>query len=225
MRRAVSALLRKELRLELRAPQSVPAMALFSVTTLVVFHFALQRGEVDGDLAAGVLCVTLLFAAMLGVSRLFVADREEGGLDGFLLAPVDRTALLVAKALSFLAFLAVVELILVPAFAVLLLGPSPDAAAIARLALVLLLADLGIAVVGTLVGALAVQTQARDLLVPLLALPLLIPVVIGVAKATTPLFLAAGAGAVPVRWLAVLGLYDLVFGLLAYALFDYLVED
>ena len=108
---------------------------------------------------------------------------------------------------------------------VLLLGPSPDAAAIARLALVLLLADLGIAVVGTLVGALAVQTQARDLLVPLLALPLLIPVVIGVAKATTPLFLAAGAGAVPVRWLAVLGLYDLVFGLLAYALFDYLVED
>ena len=150
MRRAVSALLRKELRLELRAPQSVPAMALFSVTTLVVFHFALQRGEVDGDLAAGVLCVTLLFAAMLGVSRLFVADREEGGLDGFLLAPVDRTALLVAKALSFLAFLAVLELILVPAFAVLLLGPSPDAAAIARLALVLLLADLGIAIVGTL---------------------------------------------------------------------------
>ena len=225
MRRAVSALLRKELRLELRAPQSVPAMALFSVTTLVVFHFALQRGEVDGDLAAGVLCVTLLFAAMLGVSRLFVADREEGGLDGFLLAPVDRTALLVAKALSFLAFLAVVELILVPAFAVLLLGPSPDAAAIARLALVLLLADLGIAVVGTLVGALAVQTQARDLLVPLLALPLLIPVVIGVAKATTPLFLAAGAGALPARWLAILGLYDLVFGLLAYALFDYLVED
>jgi heme exporter protein B len=221
----VSALLRKELRLELRAPQSVPAMALFSVTTLVVFHFALQRGEVDGDLAAGVLCVTLLFAAMLGVSRLFVADREEGGLDGFLLAPVDRTALLIAKALAFLAFLAVVELVLVPAFAVLLLGPSPGVSAIARLALVLLLADLGIAVVGTLVGALAVQTRARDLLVPLLALPLLIPVVIGVAKATTPLFLAAGAGAVPLRWLAILGLYDLVFGLLAYALFDYLVED
>jgi heme exporter protein B len=225
VRRAVSALLRKELRLELRAPQTVPAMALFSVTTLVVFHFALQRGEVEGDLAAGVLCVTLLFAAMLGVSRLFVADREEGGLEGFLLAPVDRTALLVAKALAFLAFLGVVELVLVPAFAVLLLGPNPNALAIARLALVLLLADLGIAVVGTLVGALAVQTRARDLLVPLLALPLLIPVVIAVAKATTPLFLAAGAGHLPLRWLAILGLYDLVFGLLAYALFDYLVED
>ncbi len=225
MRRAVGALLRKELRLELRAPQAVPAMALFSVTTLVVFHFALQRGEVAGDLAAGVLWVTLLFAAMLGTSRLFVADHEEGGLDGFLLAPVDRSALLVAKVLAMLGFLAAVEVVAVPAFAVLLLGPTPDAGAIASLVAVLLLADGGIAVIGTLVGALAVQTRARDLLVPLLALPLLIPVVIAAAKATTPLLLEAGAQPVPGRWLAILGLYDLVFGLLAYAVFDYLVED
>jgi heme exporter protein B len=225
MRRAVGALLRKELRLELRAPQSVPAMALFSVTTLVLFHFALQRGQVDGDLAAGVLCVTLLFAAMLGVSRLFVADREEGGLDGFLLAPVDRTALLVAKAVALAGFLVAVELVLVPAFVFLLLGPALDAAAFARLALVLVLVDAGVAVVGTLVGAIAVQTRARDLLVPLLALPLLMPVVIALAKATTPLFLAAGAGSLPVRWLGILALYDLVFGLLAYGLFDFLVED
>jgi heme exporter protein B len=219
VRRTVGAVLRKELRLELRAPQAVPAMALFSVTTLVVFHFALQRGQVDGDLAAGVLWVTLLFAAMLGTSRLFVADHEEGGLDGFLLAPVDRTAL------ALLGFLAAVELVAVPAFALLLLGPTPDAGAVAALVLVLLLADAGIAVIGTLVGALAVQTRARDLIVPLLALPLLIPVVIAAAKATTPLFLAAGSEAVPGRWLAILGLYDLVFGLLAYAVFDYLVED
>jgi heme exporter protein B len=225
MRRAVGALLRKELRLELRAPQSVPAMALFSITTLVLFHFALQRGQVAGDLAAGVLCVTLLFAAMLGVSRLFVADREEGGLEGFLLAPVDRTALLVAKALALAGFLAAVELVLVPAFVFLLLGPALDAAAFARLALVLVLVDAGVAVVGTLVGAIAVQTRARDLLVPLLALPLLMPVVIALAKATTPLFLEAGAGSLPGRWLGILALYDLVFGLLAYGLFDFLIED
>jgi heme exporter protein B len=225
MRRAVGALLRKELRLELRAPQSVPAMALFSVTTLVVFHFALQRGQVDGDLAAGVLWVTLLFAAMLGTSRLFVADHEEGGLDGFLLAPVDRTALLVAKAVALFAFLVALEVVAVPAFALLLLGPTPGASAIARLVLVLVLADAGVAVIGTLVGALAVQTRARDLLVPLLALPLLIPVVIAAAKATTPLLLATGAEGIPLRWLAILGLYDLVFGLLAYAVFDFLVED
>jgi heme exporter protein B len=224
MRRAVSALLRKDLRLELRAPQAVPAMALFSVTTIVVFHFAIQRGQVEGDLAAGVLWVTLLFAAMLGTSRLFVADHEEGGLDGFLLAPVDRTALLVAKAVAMFAYLATVEVVAVPAFAIMLLGPSPDAGALAQLVLVLVLADAGIALVGTMVGALAVQTRARDLLVPLLALPLLIPVVIASAKATTPLF-AAAAGNVGARWLLMLGLYDLVFGLLAYAVFDFLVED
>jgi heme exporter protein B len=224
MRRAVGALLRKDLRLELRAPQAVPAMALFSVTTLVVFHFAIQRGQVEGDLASGVLWVTLLFAAMLGTSRLFVADHEEGGLDGFLLAPVDRTALLIAKALSMFAYLAVVEVVAVPAFAIMLLGPTPDVAALAQLVAVLVLADAGVALVGTMIGALAVQTRARDLLVPLLALPLLIPVVIGAAKATTPLFEAA-AGDVGARWLLMLGLYDLVFGLLAYAVFDFLVED
>jgi heme exporter protein B len=225
MGRAVSALLRKELRLELRAPQVVPAMAIFAVMTLVVFHFALQRRSVDGELAAGVLAVTLLFAAMLGVSRLFVADREEGGLDAFLLAPVDRTALLVAKAVALFGFLALLELVLVPAFVILLLAPGLDLAGIGRLVALLALVDAGIAVVGTLVGAIAVQTRARDLLVPLLALPLLLPVVIGLAKGATPLFLDPVAGGLPPRWLAVLGLYDLIFGLLAYGLFDYLVED
>jgi heme exporter protein B len=225
VKRTVGALLRKEMLVELRTLESVPGMALFSLTTFVVFHFALNRNSIDGDLAAGILWVTLLFAAMLGINRLFVADAEEGALDGFLLAPVDRTALLVAKAVALFAFLVVLEVVAVPAFALLLLGPTLGASAIARLVLVLVLADAGVAIVGTLVGALAVQTRARDLLVPLLALPLLIPVVIAAAKATTPLLLASGAEAIPVRWLAILGLYDLVFGLLAYAVFDYLVED
>jgi heme exporter protein B len=223
--RAVGALLRKELRLELRTPQVIPAMALFSVTTLVVFHFSLQRNAVEGDLAAGVLTVTLLFSAILGINRLFVADQEEGGFDGFLLAPVDRTAMLVAKALALGAFLVVLELIAVPAFGLLLLDPALSAGTIAKAAVVLALADIGIAVVGTLVGALAIQTRARDLIVPLIALPLLLPVVIGTAKALSPALAAAGAGALPGRWLAIVGLYDLVFGLLAYAVFDFLIED
>ena len=94
----IRALLRKELLVELRTLESVPAMSLFAVTTFVVFHFALNRNSIDGDLAAGVLWVTLLFAAMLGVNRLFVADDEQGGFDGFLLAPVERSAMLIAKA-------------------------------------------------------------------------------------------------------------------------------
>ena len=123
MRRAVGALIRKDLRLELRTRESVPAMVLFSVSTFVLFHFALDRRSVEGDLAAGVLWVTLLFAAVLGINRLFVAEREEGGFDGFLLAPVDRTALFVAKATVLFCFLVAVELVAVPAFAILLLGP------------------------------------------------------------------------------------------------------
>jgi heme exporter protein B len=90
---------------------------------------------------------------------------------------------------------------------------------------VLALADVGLAVIGTLVGALAVQTRARDLIVPLLALPLTVPLVIAGARASAPLLAEAGAGTLEGRWLAILGLYDLVFGLLAYAIFDFLLEE
>jgi heme exporter protein B len=220
MRRAVNAVLRRDLRIETRTPQIVPGMALFSVSAFVVFHFALQQRSVEGNLAAGVLWVTLLLAAVLGIARQFVADREEGGFEGFLLAPVDRTALLVAKAASLFIFLVALELVAVPAFLVMLLGPSP--VELWRLLLALVLADLGIAFVGTLVGALAVQSRARDLLVPLLALPLLIPLLIGAVKISAPVF---GGPAVAARWPWVLALYDLVFGLVAYAVFDFLLED
>jgi len=222
---AARAVLVKELRLERRAPQTLVAMALFAATSYVVFHFALRRDTVAGDLASGVLWVTLTLAALLGIGRLFVADRDEGGLEGFLLAPVDRTALLFAKAGALLAFLAALEVVAVPLFAVLLLGPTPSAGTWLQLLAVLALADLGIAVVGTLVAAIAVQTRARDLITTILALPLLLPVVIAAARASAPLLAAGGAHALTGRWPAVLGLYDLIFGLLAYALFDFLVED
>jgi heme exporter protein B len=224
MRRTVGALLRKELLVELRTLESVPGMSLFAVTTFVVFHFALNRNSVDGDLAAGILWVTLLFAAILGVNRLFVADADQGGFDGFLLAPVDRSAMLIAKALTLLAYLLAFEIVAVPAFGLLLLGPSLGGA-MPELLLVLALGDLGVAVIGTLVAALAVQTRARDLLGPLLALPLLVPIVIGGARASSPLLALGHPTAVPGRWLVTLGLYDLVFGLIAYALFDFLLED
>jgi heme exporter protein B len=223
-RAVVSALVRKDLRLELRTRESIPAMVLFSVSTFVLFHFGLDARSLEGDLAAGVLWVTLLFASVLAINRLFVAEREEGGFDGFLLAPVDRTALFIAKASVLWCFLAALELAAVPVFAILLLAPSPWPGLL-ELCLLLVLANTGIAVVGTLVGALAVQTRARDLIVPLLALPLMIPVVIAAARGTAPLWLEAGAEALPGRWLAVLGLYDLVFGLLAYAIFDFLLEE
>jgi heme exporter protein B len=224
MRRAVSALIRKDVRLELRTGEAVPAMVLFSIGAFVLFHFALGEEEVAGGLASGILWMTLLFASVLGINRLFVAEREEGGFDGFLLAPVDRTALFVAKAAVLFGFLCAVEVFVLAAFAILLLGPSPWSG-LPELVLVLLLADLGIAAIGTLIGALAVQTRARDLLGPLLALPLAVPLVIAAANATAPLLAEDGTGGLEARWLAILGLYDLVFGLLAFAIFDFLLED
>jgi heme exporter protein B len=222
--RTVGALLRKELLVELRTLESVPGMSLFAVTTFVVFHFALNRGSVEGDLASGILWVTLLFAAILGVNRLFVADADQGGFDAFLLAPVDRSAMFIAKALTLLAFLVVLELVAVPAFALLLLG-TPLGPALPWLLVTLALGDLGVAVIGTLVAAMAVRTRARDLLGPLLALPLFVPIVIGGARAVAPLLVQSHVPAPAARWLLTLGLYDLVFGLIAYALFDFLLED
>jgi heme exporter protein B len=222
--RPTMALLRKDLLLERRAPEAIPAMLLFSVTTFVLFHFGLGRDEVSGQLAAGVLTVTLLFAAMLGINRLFVSEQEEGGFDGVLLAPIDRTALFVAKATGLFVFLALVEVVAVAAFAILLLGPSPWPP-LPGLILTLALLNAALAAVGTLVSALAIRTRARDLIVPIVALPLLTPALIAAARLAAPLFAAGGTETLPTKWLAVLALYDLVFGLLAYAVFDFLLED
>jgi heme exporter protein B len=228
LRAVVLALLRKELLVELRTLESVPGMALFSLSTFVVFHFALNRNSVEGDLAAGILLVTLLFAGMLGINRLFVADEEQGGFDALLLAPVDRSAMLIAKVCALCIYLVVLEIVAVPAFALLLLGSSL-ANALPDLIGVLALVDLGLAVIGTFVAALAVRTRARDLIGPLIALPLLVPIAIGGSRASSPLLSSShhgGVGGAPgLRWLLLIGLYDLVFGLIAYAVFDFLLED
>jgi heme exporter protein B len=218
-------LLRKDLRLELRTWETLPAMVLFAIVTFVIFHFGLNRTTISGQLAAGVLTVTLLFAAMLGVNRLFVAEREQGGFDAFLLAPVDRTTMLVAKSSALFLFLCVLEVFAVPAFALFLLGPSLGPA-LPGLIVVLAMANLGLSVIGTLVSAIAIHTRARDLIGPLLGLPLLLPALIATARAAGPLLAASHpASAPPGKWLLILALYDVVFGLIAYAVFDFLLED
>jgi heme exporter protein B len=222
-RTAFAAILGKDLRAELRTLQSLPAMALFAVTTFVIFRFGLDRTTLSGSLAAGVLWATLLFAAVLGINRLFVSEREEGGFDAIRLAPIDRTALFGAKAAALLVYLVVLELIVVPVFALFFLG---SAAALPPLLGILVLADLGLAFTGTLISSMAVNSRARDLLVPLVLLPLVVPLMIAATGATDPL-LAVGGPAYDRfgTWLAVLGLYDLIFGLVGYAVFDFLLED
>jgi len=222
--RTVLTVLRKDLLLELRTFETLPAMILFSVSTFVVFHFALDQSTIAGQLAAGVLTATLLFAGLLGVNRLFVAEREQGGFDGFLLAPVDRSALLVAKAAALFIFLVVLEVVALPAFALLLLGPSLGPP-LGGVVVLLVLADLALAVIGTLVSAIAIRTRARDLIGPIIALPLLIPALIATAEGAGPLLAVHGHTFPEGRWLLILALYDLVFALLAYAVFDFLLED
>ena len=221
---AVWAIARKDLLVELRTKESVPAMALFAVTTFVLFHFGLDRDRLEGDLAAGVLWVTLLFAAILGINRLFVAEREQAGFDGILLAPIDRSSLLLAKALALLVYLVALEAIALPVFALFFIDTG-FWSALPRLAAVTLLADIGLCVLGALLASIAVHTRARDLLLPILLLPLAVPAIIAAASASEKLLSVPMETGGVAKWMAVLALYDAVFGLIAYALFDFLMED
>jgi heme exporter protein B len=206
----VVTLARKDLRLELRARDTLPAMLLFVVSTLVVFHFVLPDGS--SDLAAkGVLWVAILFTALLGLARAFVAEREQGVLDGLVLAPSDRSAIWLGKALALLVFLVAAEAVALPAFAAFFahLGGATVAA--------VALADVGICAVGTLLAGMAVASRARELLLPLLFLPLAIPIVVG--------GVGASVVASPGRYLGFLALYDVIFALVAWASFEYVVTE
>ena len=206
----VRALARKDILLELRARDTLPAMVLFVVAVFVVFHFALPARS--SDLAAhGLLWVAIVFTALLGLGRAFVPEREQRTFDALVLAPCDRSAIWLAKALATLAFLAAAELVALPVFALFFRGL--DVATVGGV----VLADLGICAVGTFVGAMAVATRARDLLLPLLFLPLAIPIVIGGVGASV-----AGD---PGRYLAFLALYDALFGVLCWASFEYVVAE
>ena len=206
----VRALARKDLLLELRARDTLPSMLLFVVAVFVVFHFSLPAGS--SDLAAsGLLWVAIVFTALLGLGRAFVPEREQRVLDALVLAASDRSAIWLAKSIATLAFLAAAEVIALPVFALFFHGLSWSAVAGVALA------DIGICTVGTFVGATAVATRARELLLPLLFLPLAIPLVIG--------GVGASVAAAPGRYLGFLGLYDLIFALLCWAAFEYVVTE
>ena len=221
---AAAAILRKDLTIEVRRRESVPAMVLFTVTVFVLFHFGLDRDTVEGDTATGVIWVTLLLAALLGINRLYVAERDQGGFVGMRLAPIDLTALWLAKAAALFLYLVVLELVALPAFDLLLLGPGLDGA-FPELLPILLLANVGLAAVGSLVAAMAIETRARELIVALLLLPMLVPVIIASAQATEPLLTGGQSPDDLAKWLGFLALYDVVFVLVSVAVFDFLLDE
>jgi heme exporter protein B len=208
--RDVAALARKDLLLELRARDTLPAMLLFVVATFVVFHFAI--GDSASRLAAnGLLWVAILFTALLGLGRAFVPEREQRVLDGLVLAPCDRSAIWLGKSIATLAFLVAAQVVALPFFA-LFFHPLRGSTVLG-----VALADVGICAVGTFLGAMAVATRARELLLPLLFLPLAIPIVVG--------GVGASVVASPGRYLGFLALYDALFAVLCWATFEYVVTE
>ena len=206
----IVALTRKDLRVELRGRDTLPAMLLFVVSALVVFHFAIP--EDAGDNAAyGLLWVAIVFTALLGLARAWVPEQEHGVLDGLVLAPCDRSAIWLGKAIATFVFLLAAQVVALPAF-VLFFEPL-DVTAIAGV----LLADVGICAVGSLLSAMAAAGRARELLLPLLFLPLAIPLIVGGVGAAV-----SDEGE---RFLLFLLLYEAVFAVLSWASFEYVVTE
>jgi heme exporter protein B len=206
----VVALARKDLKVELRARDTLPAMLLFVLSTLVVFRFALPADSSE-NAAYGLLWVAIVFTALLGLARAWVPEQEHHVLDGLVLAPCDRSAIWLGKSIATMAFLLGAQVVALPAFA-LFFAPL-DATAVVGV----LLADVGICAVGSLLSAMAAASRARELLLPLLLLPLAIPLVVG----------GVGAAISPEgeRYLLFLVLYDAVFAVLSWASFEYVVTE
>jgi heme exporter protein B len=203
-------LARKDVLLELRGRETLPAMVLFVVAGLVVFHFAVPTEDSEA-VSAGLLWVVILFTALLALVRAFVAEREQRLMDGLLLAPCDRSAIWLGKSLAVLVFLVLTELVALPAFAIFFGGLGWGTVA------GVFLANIGIVTVGTLLAAMASVTRSRELLLPLLFLPLAIPIVVG--------GVGASVSDDPGRYLGFLALYDVVFAIISWASFEYVVSE
>jgi heme exporter protein B len=219
--RAVSAIAWKDLAAEFRSRELFSSMLVFSLLVILIFNFALELDiSTRRSVTAGVLWVTFAFAGTLGLNRSMSIEKDQGSLDGLLLAPVDRSAIYFGKVLSNLTFMLIVEAIVLPAYSFLynvnLLRPG--------LLLILLLGSVGYIVVGTLLAAMAVQSRTRDVLLPILLFPVVIPVLIAAVKASGG-FLTGDDAASIQAWVNLLIVYDAIFVAIAFMVFDYVVEE
>ena len=215
----VGAILEKDIRCELRSKQTWISMGMFALLVLVIFNFAFDL-HVDNKAAVvpGALWVAFIFASLLGLGRTIAAEQDAGSMDRLLLCPVDRKAIYLAKLLGNLLFIGVVEVVALPIFAALFDVPL----FVGQLIPIVLLGTLGVATIGTLFSAMAAATRARELLLPLLVFPLIVPIVIAAVRATGSL-LAPGANEPP--WLGLIIAFDIIFLSLATLLFQYVIEE
>ena len=214
------AIVRKDLALERRSREMLGSMFLFSLLVLLIFSFSFDlRIEQPTAVAPGVLWVAISFAGMLGLARSFVLERDQGCLDGLLLCPVDRSILYVGKVLSNLVFISLTELILLPLYLALFnLAFKP------LLLPVILLGTLGFAAVGTLLSAMTVQVRAREVMLPVLLFPIILPVLIAAVRLTAGILDGQPWPEIR-RWMQLLVGFDVLLTSLSYVVFDYVVEE
>lgn len=194
-------------------------MGMFALLVLVIFNFAFDL-HVDNKsvVAPGALWVAFIFASLLGLGRTIAAEREQGSMDRLLLCPVDRKAIYLAKLLGNLLFIGVVEIIALPVYAALFDVPLLAGGLVP----IVLLGTLGIAIIGTLFATMAAETRARELLLPILVFPLIVPVVIGAVRATEAL-LVPSANEPP--WLGLIIAFDIIFLSVSMLTFQYVIEE
>jgi len=219
--RKTLAIVHKDIIAELRTKEMFSSMFVFALLVIVIFNFAFDLRVANvKQIAPGVLWVTFIFAGMLGLSRSFILEKDKGCLEGLLLAPVDRSAIYFGKMLGNLIFMSVVEAIVLPIFWVLFNPPLFSPALI----LVIVLGTVGFAGVGTLFSAIAVHTRAREVMLPILLFPIVVPLMIAAVKTTGGLL--DGQPLSEMRnWLNLLIGFDIIFLTVSYMTFDYVVEE
>lgn len=217
------AILWKDLQIELRTKETLAALLLLGLLTLVVLSFAFDpTSPLREPAAPGVLWVALIFAGTLGMNRSLLRERDNDCLHGLLLAPIDRGAIYLAKTGANFLFMVAAQLVLLPLFV--FFFNLPFVLTIARLAPVLLLALLGFAAIGTTFAAISLRTRAREVMLPLLMLPLAAPLFIAGIQASTQLMSGATLGAAA-HWLNLIGAFDAVFLVVGWMGFEYVIEE
>jgi len=219
--RAISAVIWKDISAELRSREILTAMLVFALLVILIFNFALELNvRTRESLTAGILWVTFAFAGTLGLNRSMAIEKDRGCLDGLLLAPVDRSAIYFGKMIGNLVFMLIVAAIVLPVFSILysvnLIDPG--------LIMVILLGSFGYVVVGTLLASMAVQTRTRDILLPILLFPVVLPVLIPAVKASSGFLMGLDIEEI-MPWLNLLIAYDVVFLAVSFMVFDYVVEE
>ncbi len=219
--RALTAVVRKDMAAEWRSRELFTAMLVFALLVILIFNFALELdARARASITSGVLWVTFAFAGTLGLNRSMAIEKDRGCLDGLLLAPVDRSAIYFGKAISNLVFMFVVEIVVLPVYSVLyninLVNP--------QLLLVIFLGSIGYVAVGTLLSTMAVQARTRDILLPILLFPLVVPVLIAAVKASGGI-LQDFAWEEIQGWVNLLIVYDVIFIAIAFMFFDFVVEE